>query len=75
MVGNLRKRKVEYSKRSSEKNGKNEKKNEEWKEVEVQFEHYCEKLVELILFEKKEKLCFPLVFRNYFVPYISFLHS
>ena len=43
------------------------------KEVEVQFELYCVKLVELILFEKKN--CAPLVFRNYFVLYISFLHS
>ena len=50
-----------------------EKKNEERKEVEVQFELYCVKLVELVLFEKKN--CAPLVFRNYFVPYISFLHS
>ena len=42
------------------------------KKVEVQFELYCVKLVELVLFEKKN--CAPLVFRNYFVPYISFLH-
>ena len=41
--------------------------------IEVQFELYYVKLVELILFEKKN--CAPLVFRNYFVPYISFLHS
>ena len=34
----------------------------------MQFELYCEKLVELMLFEKKN--CAPLVFRNYFVPYI-----
>ena len=42
-------------------------------EVEVQFELYCVKLVELMIFEKKNYA--PLVFRNYFVPYISFLHS
>ena len=58
------------------KNGleqKQKEKNEERKEVEVQFELYCVKLVELVLFEKKNYA--PLVFRNYFVPYISFLHS
>ena len=49
------------------------KKNEERKEVEVQFELYCVKSVELMIFEKKNYA--PLVFRNYFVPYISFLHS
>ena len=38
------------------------------KEVEVQFELYCVKLVELVLFEKKN--CTPLVFRNYIVLYI-----
>ena len=54
-------------------NKSKKKKNEERKEVEVQFEHYCEELVEWMLFEKKS--CAPLVFRNYFVPYISFLHS
>ena len=43
------------------------------KEVEVQFELYCVKLVELMLLENKN--CAPLVFRNYFVLYISFLHS
>ena len=71
MVGNLReKRKVDCSKRPSEKKfGKKyswtkakRKKNEERKEVEVQFELYCVKLVELVLFEKKN--CAPLVFRN-----------
>ena len=82
MVENLReKRKVDCSKRPSEKknlkknmvlNKSKKKKNEERKEVEVQFELYCVKLVELMLIEKKN--CAPLVFRNYFVPYISFLH-
>ena len=63
-------------KKNWKKNGleqKQKEKNEERKEVEVQFELYCVKLVELVLFEKKN--CAPLVFRNYFVPYISFLHS
>ena len=81
MVGNL-KNKVDCSKRPSgkknlKKNDLNqkqkEKKIEERKEVEVQFELYCVKLVELVLFENKN--CAPLVFRNYFVLYISFLHS
>ena len=43
------------------------------KEVEVQFELHYVKLVELMLFEKKN--CAPLVFRNYFVLHISFLHN
>ena len=83
MVGNLReKRKVNCSKRPSEKKNlkkmvlnksKKKKKFEERKEVDVQFELYCVKLVELVLFEKKN--CAPLFFRNYFVLYISFLHS
>ena len=83
MVGNLWKRKVDCSrkdqrKKNVEKNGLEQKQKEkkmkkERKEVEVQFERYCVKLVELVLFEKKN--CAPLVFRNYFVPYISFLHS
>ena len=63
-------------KKKLKKNGlekKKKKKFEERKEVEVQFELYCVKLVELVLFEKKN--CAPLVFRNYFVPYIYFLHS
>ena len=47
---------------------KKKKKFEERKEVVVQFEFYCVKLVELVLFEKKN--CAPLVFRNYIVPYI-----
>ena len=74
MVGNLReKRKVDCSKRPSEKknlkkNGleqkQKEKKIEERKEVVVQLEFYCVKLVELVLFEKN---CAPLVFRNYIV--------
>ena len=52
------KRKVDCSKRSSEKkmvlNKKKKKKmkKKERKELEVQFEHYCVKLVELMLFEK-----------------------
>ena len=85
MVGNLgEKRKVDCSKRPSEKkNGleqkqkkrkkKMKKKAKERKELEVKFEHYSVKLVELMLLEKKN--CAPLVFKNYFVPYISFLHS
>ena len=52
---------------------KKKRKEKERKELEVQFEHYCVKLVELMLLEKKN--CAPLVFKNYFVPYISFLHS
>ena len=48
-------------------------KEKERKEVEVQFELYCVKLVELMMFEKENYA--PLVFKNYFVPYISFLHS
>ena len=50
-----------------------EKKKKKKKKVKVQFELYCVKLVELMIFEKKNYA--PLVFRNYFVPYISFLHS
>ena len=42
---------------------KQKEKNEERKKVEVQFELYCVKLVELMIFEKK-KNCAPLVFRN-----------
>ena len=66
MVGNLReKKKVDCSKRPSGKkekeiwkknmvlNKSKKKKNEERKEVVVQFEFYCVKLVELVLFEKK----------------------
>ena len=75
MVGNL-KNKVDCSKRPSEKEKKKrkgswtkEKKMKKKKEkIEVQFEFYYVKLVELVLFEKKN--CAPLVFRNYFVPYI-----
>ena len=74
-------KKVDCSKRLSEKEKKKrkgswtkEKKMKKKKEkIEVQFELYYVKLVELVLFEKKN--CAPLVFRNYFVPYISFLHS
>ena len=73
MVGNLRekKRKVDYSKKDQVKKKSKKKmvlkknvrkKNEERKEVVVQFEFYCVKLVELVLFEKKN--CAPLVFRN-----------
>ena len=74
--------KWDCSKRPSEKkiwkkNGleqkQTEKKIEERKEVEVQFELYCVKLVELVLFEKKN--CAPLVFRNYIVPYIYIFSS
>ena len=63
---NLWKRKVDYSKRSSEKKGLEQKQKKIIiiKKVEVQFELYCVKLVELILFEKKN--CALLVFRNYF---------
>ena len=77
MVGNLRKKKVDCSrndqvkKKSKKKDGLEKKRNR--KEVEVQFELYYVKLVELVLFEKKN--CAPLVFRNYFVSFISFLHS
>ena len=55
MVGTLRKRKVDCSKRPRKKNGlekKMEKKRRK-KKLEVQFKLYCVKLVELILFEKK----------------------
>ena len=80
MVGNL-KNKVDCLKRPSEKKNfkkkwswtKAKRKKNEERKVVVQFEFYCVKLVELVLFEKKN--CAPLVFRNYFVPYISFLHS
>ena len=57
-----KKKKVDCSKRSSEKKKfekkygleqkQKEKKNEERKEVVVQFEFYCVKLVYLMLFEK-----------------------
>ena len=64
-------------KKKLKKNGHEQKqKKKKWKkkrEVEVQFELYCVKLVELVLFEKRN--CAPLVFRNYFVRPISFLHS
>ena len=61
-------------KQKEKRKKKKEKKwNEERKEVEVQVELYCVNLVELVLFEKKN--CAPLVFKNYFVLYISFLHS
>ena len=79
MVGNLRKKNGLFKKRPSEKkkkmvlNKSKMKKNEERKEVEVQFKLYCVKLVELMLLENKN--CAPLVFRNYFVLYISFLHN
>ena len=77
MVGNLRKRKVDCSKRPGKKWKKEKEKwswtKEEEKKIEVQFELYYVKLVELVLFEKKN--CAPLVFRNYFVSFISFLHS
>ena len=79
MVGNLKKKwivqKDQVKKKKRKEYGleqkQKEKKNEERKEVEVQFELYC-KVVELVLFGKNFA---PLVFRNYIVPYISFLHS
>ena len=49
-------------KKRKEKGLEQKKKNEKEKKIEVQFELYCVKLVELILFEKKK--CAPLVFRN-----------
>ena len=67
------KRKKKLKKNGLEQKKKEKKMKKERKEVEVQFKLYCVKLVELVLFEKKN--CAPLVFRNYFVPYISFLHS
>ena len=80
MVGNLWKRKVDCSRKdqlkkkwswTKAKRKKKERKEVEVEvEVEVQFELYCVKLVELVLFEKKNYA--PLVFRNYFVLYISF---
>ena len=73
MIGNLKKEKMDCSKRPSEKEKNGIGKNGLEKKIEVQFELYCVKLVELMLFEKKN--CAPLVFRDYFVPYISFLHS
>ena len=51
------------------KKKKNEMKKER-KEVEVQVELYCVKLVELVLFEKKN--CVPLVVWIYFVLYLFF---
>ena len=60
-------------KKRKEKGLEQKKKNEKEKKIEMQFELYYVKLVELVLFEKKN--CAPLVFRNYFVPFISFLHS
>ena len=68
-----RPKKKNLKKNGLEQKQKEKKMKKERKEVEVQFELYCVKLVELVLFEKKN--CAPLVFRNYFVPYISFLHS
>ena len=85
MVGNLREKKKKcivqektkwtknWKKNGLEQKQKEKKWNEERKEVEVQFELYCVKLVELMLLEKKN--CAPLVFRDYFVPYIYFFHS
>ena len=68
-----RQKEIFFEKNGLEQKQKEKKMKKERKEVEVQFELYCVKLVELVLFEKKN--CAPLVFRNYFVPYISFLHS
>ena len=53
MVGNLWKRKVECSKRLSEKEKKWRNGLEKKEEVEVQFELYCVKLVDLMTFERK----------------------
>ena len=83
IVGNLKKKKWivqkdQVKKKFWKKNGleqkqKEKKWNEERKEVEMEFELYCVKLVELVLFEKKN--CAPLVFRNNLcLIYISFLH-
>ena len=49
--------------KQKKKNGEKRK-----KKVKVQFELYCVKLVELMIFEKKNYA--PLVFRNYIVRYI-----
>ena len=67
MVGNLKKKKSGLFKKTKWKvkkkiwkkyglEQKQQEKNEERKKVEVQFELYCVKLVELMIFEKK-KLC------------------
>ena len=64
--------KDQVKKKFEKKNGLEQKQKEKKKEIEVQFELCCVKLVELMIFEKKNYT--PLVFRNYFVPYISFLH-
>ena len=71
IVGNLKKRKSGLFKktkwkRKRKKNGLEQKqKKKKWwkrkKELEVQFEHYCVKLVELMLLKKN---CAPLIFRN-----------
>ena len=81
MVGNLKKKNGLFKKtkwkKKLKKNGLEQKKKEKnlkkEKKVEVQFELYCVKLVELVLFEKKN--CAPLVFRNYIVPYIYIFSS
>ena len=66
MIGNFREKKEKWIfqkdqvkkklKKNMVLNKSKKKKNEERKEVEVQFELYCVKLVELMIFEKK-KLC------------------
>ena len=52
----VKKKKTKWKEKIFEKNSleqkQKEKKNEERKEVVVQFEFYCVKLVELVLFEK-----------------------
>ena len=50
---------------------KNDKKKRE-KKYKCNLSFIVKNCVELLLFEKKN--CATLVFRNYFVPYISFLH-
>ena len=76
MVGNLWKSGLlqkDQEKKKKKMVLKKKEQNEKKKKVEVQFELYYVKLVELMLFEKKN--CAPLVFRNYFVLHISFFHS
>ena len=76
MVGNLKKKSGLFKKTKWKRKKRKEKgleqKEKKWKKnkIEVQFELYYVKLVELILFEKKN--CAPLVFRNYFVLYYLF---
>ena len=60
-------------KKKEKKRVLNKRKRKKEKKIEVQFELYYVKLVELVLFEKKN--CAPLVFRNYIVPYIYIFSS